>query len=45
MKEFKWNEVLMMAARDHVFDIGEKGIVSSMGSNGSLPTDRINKYG
>ena len=35
----------MKAARDHVQDIGEKGLVSSMGSNGSLPTDRINKYG
>ena len=35
----------MKAARDHVIDIGEKGIVSSLGTNGSLPTDRINKYG
>ena len=26
-------------------DIGPKGIVSSLGSDGSLPTDRINKFG
>ena len=35
----------MKAAKDHVNDIGPKGLVSSMGSNGSLPTDRIAKYG
>ena len=26
-------------------DIGPKGIVSSIGSDGSLPTDRISKFG
>ena len=45
MPEFKWSPILMKAAKDHVNDIGPKGLVSSMGSNGSLPTDRIAKYG
>jgi uncharacterized protein YkwD len=45
MKEFKWNEKLTKAAKEHVDDIGPKGMVSSIGSNGSLPTDRISKYG
>ena len=34
-----------MAAKDHVEDIAPKGMVSSMGSDGSLPPDRISKYG
>lgn len=34
-----------MAALDHVNDIAPKGIVSGQGSDGSMPTDRINKYG
>lgn len=45
MKPFKWSDPLKNAALEHVNDIGPKGIVSSMGSNGSLPTDRISKYG
>ena len=28
-----------------ISDIGPKGIVSSIGSDGSLPTDRISKFG
>jgi hypothetical protein len=34
-----------MAGMDHINDIGPKGQVSSIGSNKSLPTDRISKYG
>lgn len=45
MKPFEWNERLANAAADHVNDIGPKGTVSSIGTNGSLPTDRITKYG
>lgn len=33
------------AGREFVNDIGPKGLVTSLGSDGSLPTDRINKYG
>ena len=45
MPEFIWSDILKKAASDHVKDIGPKGLVSSMGSDGSLPTDRISKYG
>jgi hypothetical protein len=41
MKGFAWSEKLMKAAKDHVDDIGPKGTVSSIGTDGSLPTDRI----
>jgi uncharacterized protein YkwD len=44
MPEFVWSPILMQAAKDHVNDIGPKGLVTSMGSNGSLPTNRISKY-
>ena len=45
MKEFKWCEKLEAAGKEFVDDIGPKGLVSSLGSDGSLPTDRISKYG
>lgn len=45
MKPFKWNDSLQWAAQDHIDDIGPKGIVSSIGSDSSMPTDRIGKYG
>lgn len=45
MKELKWSDKLECAARDFVEDIGPKGLVSSLGSDGTLPTDRISKYG
>ena len=45
MKGFEWNERLTLAAKDHVEDIGPIGAVSSIGTKGSLPTDRIAKYG
>mmetsp|Transcript_33648 Transcript_33648/g.51915 ORF Transcript_33648/g.51915 Transcript_33648/m.51915 type:complete len:177 (-) Transcript_33648:1143-1673(-) len=35
----------MKAARDHINDIAPKGITSGKGSDGSAPTDRIQKYG
>ena len=42
---FKWSEGLEKAARDHVDDIGLKSLVSSIGTDGSMPTDRISRYG
>jgi hypothetical protein len=45
MAAFKWNDRLAMASQDHVDDIGPKGLVTNIGSDGSLPTDRISKYG
>jgi uncharacterized protein YkwD len=45
MKAFTWNEKLAKAAKIHVEDIGPKGVVASIGTDGSLPTDRISKFG
>lgn len=45
MKPFVWSEKLKKAAHDHVIDIGPKGVVSSLGTDGSMPTDRITRYG
>lgn len=45
MKEFMWSDQLEAAGKEFVEDIGPKGLVSSLGSDGSLPTDRISKYG
>lgn len=42
---FKWSADLEKAARIHVDDIGAKGLVSSIGTDGSMPTDRISRYG
>lgn len=44
-KPLKWSEELAMAARDHVNDIGEKGLVQTLGTDGSTPTERIDRYG
>ncbi|CDW71758.1 UNKNOWN [Stylonychia lemnae] len=40
----QWSNQLARAAQDHINDIGPKGIVSSLGSDGSLPTDRLARY-
>jgi uncharacterized protein YkwD len=45
MKEFVWCDKLEKAGREFVKDIGPKGLVSSLGSDGQLPTDRISQYG
>lgn len=44
-KPMKWSEELAKAARDHVNDIGEKGLVQTVGTDGSTPTERIDRYG
>ena len=44
-KPFAWSRELEDAADNHVQDIGPKGLVSSIGTDGSMPTDRISRYG
>lgn len=44
VKELIYSEELSLAARDHVMDIGEKGISGHIGSNKSTLNDRIEKY-
>lgn len=44
LRPLKWSEHLKAAAQDHVDDVGPKGAVSSIGTEGSMPTDRISKY-
>ena len=39
-----WQPDLARASQDHVNDIGPKGMVSSSGSDGSHPTQRIERY-
>ncbi|MEP6706677.1 MAG: CAP domain-containing protein [Pyrinomonadaceae bacterium] len=36
---------LSLGARDHVLDLSQKGMISHRGSDGSLPTDRVSRYG
>lgn len=40
----KWSSAMQKAAKDHIDDIGSKGQTSSLGSDGSLPTDRLARY-
>lgn len=44
VKELIYSEELSLAARDHVIDIGDKGISGHMGSNKSTLNERIEKY-
>ena len=43
-RPFKRSEPLEKAARDHINDVGPNGLVSTIGSDGSLPVDRIGRY-
>ena len=40
----KWSEGLSQACYDHIQDIGPKGKKGHIGSDGSTPSERINKY-
>jgi len=40
-----WKEDLSFACRDHVQDIGPKGITGFQGSDGSKLIDRLKRYG
>jgi len=40
----KWSSELFKAADDHAKDIGEKGLLSHKGSDGSTYKDRIEKH-
>jgi uncharacterized protein YkwD len=40
-----WSDGLAQAARDHVNDIGPKGIIGHDGTDGSNPLSRIQRYG
>lgn len=42
--EIQWNECLEMAAKDHLKDIGPKGILSHTGSDKSNYKQRIEKH-
>ena len=42
---FLWSEHLALAAQDHCRDHGPKGEIGHVGSDGSKPTDRVNRYG
>ena len=41
----KWNEELSKAARDHVIDIGAKGLCTHESSDGTPFAKRLDKYG
>ena len=44
VKPLKISAKLAKAAQDHVEDCGQTGLMSQVGSNGSLPKDRMEKY-
>jgi len=39
-----WNDCLSKSASDHVSDIGEKGLISHQGSDGTSFKDRVERY-
>ena len=42
--ELEWSDALGAACREHVLDIGPKGMEGHVGSSGSTSYDRISKY-
>lgn len=45
LKPLIWDDCLALSAKDHVDDIGPKGLLSYQSSDGTEPEDRISKYG
>ena len=44
MRSLKYSEEISKACRDHITDIGSKGLTGHIGSDGSNITDRLEKY-
>jgi len=44
VREMKWSDALMKAAKDHVLDTGPSGKTGHTGVDGSTMSKRINKY-
>ena len=44
VEELIYSEEISKACRDHIWDIGPKGLIDHIGSDGSNITDRIEKY-
>ena len=44
LKPLKWSQPLELAARDHSEDLSQSGLGTAIGTDGSLPTDRIARY-
>ena len=45
VRPLRWHEELSRAARDHVLDIGPKGLVQHESSDGTSVKERLKKYG
>ena len=44
MPQLQWSPALNSAARDHGRDIGQRGLITHQGSDGSMPLDRVRRY-
>ena len=44
LQPFEWDQNLYSSAKEHVDDIGPKGLLLYQSSDGTEPEDRINKY-
>ena len=45
LEPLQWEESLYKSAKEHVDDIGPKGLLLYQSSDGTEPEDRISKYG
>jgi uncharacterized protein YkwD len=45
LEELAWNDGLALAAKDHCRDIGLKGEISGLGSDGTTYESRMKVYG
>ena len=44
LESLKFSDALFLAAADHCADGTDKGIVGDVGSDGSFPSERVQKY-